>query len=141
MTDFMDKLPADGINPFGGSLTSMLGVAFALSSISMLGIGSFSLEGIALTSTVVSWTGLSLSYAAIIGVMAVAWGYLLNDRDINDFTDSQSWIAYATALSVLILALSPPLLNAISGSQVASWIVLALQITGFGLIAGLRGDY
>lgn len=142
MSDMMDRLPADGLNPFGGSVTSMLAVAFALSSIAMLGIGSFSLEGVALTEIFLGpWNGISLSWAAAIGLFSVIAGYALNDADIEEFTDTQSWIAYATAGSVLVLAVSPTLLNAVASSQVASWVVFVLQLTGFGLIAGLRGDY
>ena len=141
MSDMIDRLPADGLNPFGGSMTSILGVAFALSSISILGIGSFSLEGITLTTALFTWNGLAISYGAVIGVASVALGYALNDADIEEFTDTQSWVAYATALSVILLALSPALTNAITSSQIVAWIVFLLQLTGFGLIAGLRGDY
>lgn len=136
-----NKVPGPSRDGIQDGLLSILAPAFALSSISLLGIGSFSLEGFALTQTLIGpWNGLSISAASTLSFLALAAAYFSHDNDIRDFTDNQSYIAYATAGSVALLALSPPLLDAVQGSTGLGWLVFALQMFGFSLITGLTGE-
>jgi len=137
-----DRLPTDGFESLGSGMTSVLSPIFTLSAISVLGIGNFTLEGISLTQTILGpWNGISISLGSLLAFSTVILAYLANDNDFSDFTDQQSWVAYATAGSVVVLSVAPTLRNAIAGSQAASWIVFGAQVIGFGLIAGIRGDH
>ena len=117
-------------------LTTMLAYVFALTGVVSNGIGTFTLEGINLGMELVAIGGQSLILAPILAVVCLVGAYLLNNRDFNDFSDLQTYIAAIGIVLGIGTALVPAMTTLVMGTAVVGWIVLLVEAVSFSIVAG-----
>ncbi|NUC74780.1 hypothetical protein HTZ84_21185 [Haloterrigena sp. SYSU A558-1] len=125
---------ADG--DLGESVKPILALLFGLSSLAYLEIGNLEIEGFSLTDTMFTVAELDVSNATVIALSSIIMGYAVSNRDLGDFTDAQSFLAYALGGSVLLLTVSPPIHEAVVSHTELAYTVLLVQLLGFGVVAG-----
>lgn len=125
-----------GLSEFSQTAVVLLGALYTLSSVVSLNIGSLSIAGINFSDTVTTVAGLDLTYALMFSVLAVVLGYASSNKDWSDFTDIQSYLAYAVVISLGIQFGSPDLLSWIVNHQTVAYFVFVLQLAGFSVMVG-----
>ena len=132
------KKPALQKSDIGESAKPIIALLFGLSSITILDLGNLTIQGFSLSGELFTLGDIAVSNAAGIAVLAVVVGYTFSNRDINEFTDTQSYIAYAVLLSVGTLAVAPTLRDAIVSSEPFAWTVFGIQLIGYGVLTGMH---
>lgn len=122
---------------FGDAFNAILGFIYGVSLLSLLGIGGFYVQSFELSNAVwTSGTGLAVTWASVFALVTLIASYGINDRDLKDFTDGQSYLTYATGGGIALLTLAPSFTNTIASYQAAQWITFGLLLVGYGAIAG-----
>jgi hypothetical protein len=118
-------------------ITTILAYVFALTGIVANGVGTFSLEGgLDLGMQLVSFGGQSLMLAPVLAIISFVLAYALNNRDINDFNDLQTYIAGIGVLLVVATAVVPAVTTLVTGSVLVGWVVLFVEAVSFSIVAG-----
>lgn len=131
-----DRVPEVGFSELSQTVVVLLGAFFTLSSVVSLGIGSLSISGITFSDTVATLAGLDLTYALMFSVIAVVLGYASSNKSWDDFSDIQSYLAYAVIISLFIQFASPDLSSWIINHDMAAYTVFVLQLAGFSVMVG-----
>lgn len=126
--------------PTSSKLTTLAaGTAFSISSLTAYGNAEISALGFNLTgflnSALYSSGSLSISWAMVLGLASIAAVYVGNNQDIADFSNHQSTLGSAVAVSVLMVGLSSDLSTWISATNSRAAIFFFLQMIGFASIA------
>lgn len=126
------KEPADYV------FNTVLAVAFSFSALSLVQLGGVFVKNWQLSDVVMSTgTGIALTWAGAIGLATVMASYGLNDKEISDFTDTQSYMAYITAGGIVMLILSPALQELVAANTALSAVAFIFLEAGYFSIAGM----
>lgn len=147
--DLMDELPG-----YGQTLTVVASSVFLAASLALYGNGNISAFGYDLASWFMNTlftiggtdttTGISVTYAHAVSLLAVVGAYVGTTEELSDFTNHQGYLGVGLVVSIILPLISPQINTAITatvtrqflfvGAQVVAWVAMVERISGRGWI-------
>lgn len=119
-----------------GATSLLAGLFLASGMVSLAVIDDFR----ALLETVLySASGQSIMLAGLLGVGSFVLAYALNDNDISDFDDAQTYVTGLGVISLFAFTFVPALNSFATSNPVIGIVILAIETLAFAFVAGYNG--
>jgi hypothetical protein len=114
----------------------LLGPIFTLAAASSIGLADVQLLGIKFSEVATSYGGVDLTYAAIIAVLTLALGWLINTASTDDMSNEEK-VFLGGAVGLIGLGIVAPGIvdEYVSSNVVVSLAALGIETGGFWAVA------